>query len=533
MAITTDNIKTKASERLTDYADGGGRMTGNEVIDGVMNNLFPDQSRLDRVYGRVNLRKAFVHVDVANADTYYGAMSAIMDAPDDPNVSGVLFSTKSHTDERADAQDRVESYVTRGPQSRWWLFDRQLSGQRSIRLFGPVSAALPEVGDVVYLVQNEDAQDEVSQYVRIISVSAEVQEFDGGQGSICGVFKRMVVDCEISSALAYTFDGPTITCLDTLSPAAVVRDTLVADASKYYGVTALAQAVANGDLTINASSIYAQLVPSTRGESPVVDVQAGGLSAQTITSGGESFSVIGPAHTGATAITINNRAYTYVFSCVPIPAPGALSVDFRAQGRWYRLQDDGTGALEGEGTGTINYQTGSVQVTLGALPDVDTSVLYTWSTPVHFIDRAGTAQVDPLTIEHTLAGPCTPGSFSATFLSGGVTKTITDDGTGGLAGAGSGHIVYATGQVYIVLNSVLPDPNSQLTMDYDEPALVTEVLTGVTLSGGVANITLGTVPIEPGSLHVSWTTQQQQISNSSHYVWEVQREAAQRDTYSI
>lgn len=514
MAISSIDIKTKASERLTDYSDGGGRMTGTDIQDGVMNNLFPDQSRLDRVYGRVNLRKCFVHIDAANTDTYYGSISALMDAPDDPNVSGVLFSTGSHTDERDDAQDRIESYVVKGTQSRFWLFDRQLSGQRSILLFGPVNAALPEVGDVMYLVQDEGEGGEFYQYVRITDVTSDVQEFSHGANTSCGTFNRLVVTCGISAALENTFDGPEITCLDSINPDALFRDTLVADASKYYGVAGLNENIANGDLTINAVSIYAQLVPSTRGESPLVDVQAGGLGSQIITSGGEDFEVIGPVHTSATEITIGNRAYTYVFSCSPIPAAGTLTVDFRAQGRWYRLQDNGSGELEGEGTGTVNFSTGSVQVTLSALPDTETSIMLTWSTTVHFIDRAGTANYDPVVVNHTLAGPVTPGTLSIEYLSGAVPKTITDDGNGTLIGDGDGYVVYSTGEFEVEFTTDIPDANSQLTVDYDEPATELENFTGVTLAGGIATLALSTFPIEPGSVIITWDVEQEQQSAS-------------------
>ena len=59
MSIANTDIKLMASERLTDYDDGGGEMTGSEIVDGELNNLFPDISRLDRVNGRVSLRKGF------------------------------------------------------------------------------------------------------------------------------------------------------------------------------------------------------------------------------------------------------------------------------------------------------------------------------------------------------------------------------------------------------------------------------------------------------------------------------------------
>ena len=73
MAITNDDVKLFESQHLTDEEDGGGRVTGREVIDGNVNNLFQDISRIDRTVGDVALRKAFVGVSTDNNDTYLGS----------------------------------------------------------------------------------------------------------------------------------------------------------------------------------------------------------------------------------------------------------------------------------------------------------------------------------------------------------------------------------------------------------------------------------------------------------------------------
>jgi len=108
MAITATDIKLMQSERLTDNADGGGRMSGNEVVDGVSNNLFPDISSLDRVYGRVSLRKAFAAVLTNDTDMLLGGHAIIQSLPADANVSVLIFQTGSHTDERAAAAEWAE-----------------------------------------------------------------------------------------------------------------------------------------------------------------------------------------------------------------------------------------------------------------------------------------------------------------------------------------------------------------------------------------------------------------------------------------
>ena len=52
--------------------DGGGPVTGNEAIDGNVNNLFQDISRIERTENDVALRKAFVGISSDNSDTNLG-----------------------------------------------------------------------------------------------------------------------------------------------------------------------------------------------------------------------------------------------------------------------------------------------------------------------------------------------------------------------------------------------------------------------------------------------------------------------------
>ncbi|MBW3702595.1 hypothetical protein C2U27_20375, partial [Bacillus aerophilus] len=73
MTITSDQIVLSESEVMADTDDGGGRMSGNIVASGEVNNTFPDISRVDRVHGRVNLRKLFFAINAANQDTLLGA----------------------------------------------------------------------------------------------------------------------------------------------------------------------------------------------------------------------------------------------------------------------------------------------------------------------------------------------------------------------------------------------------------------------------------------------------------------------------
>ena len=75
MAITALDIKMRQSQRLTDNPDGGGRMVQTEIVDGQLNNLFPDIGDEERTTGRSTLRKMFVHVDTPDTDVLKDAIA--------------------------------------------------------------------------------------------------------------------------------------------------------------------------------------------------------------------------------------------------------------------------------------------------------------------------------------------------------------------------------------------------------------------------------------------------------------------------
>ena len=56
MAINASDVQLLESERPTDNPDGGGYASGNQVLDNVDNNVFPDIASGDRVAGRSRVR---------------------------------------------------------------------------------------------------------------------------------------------------------------------------------------------------------------------------------------------------------------------------------------------------------------------------------------------------------------------------------------------------------------------------------------------------------------------------------------------
>ncbi len=507
MPITKNDVKLLESQRMTDFDDGGGRMTGNAIVDGQSNNIFPDVSELDRTYGRVNLRKTFPAVLTPNTDVYYGAHVIVEKPPQDDAIGVLLFTTQDWNDERIQARDKIERYVVAGPVGPWFLYDVQVQGQQQILLFSRVGAELPSVGDVLYLIENEGQPGEFSQYVRVTEVTSENRTFTDSQGE----FVRQIVTCQISDPLRDTYHGATISRYDNLTPVAKVRTTLVADASKYYGVQPLQAAAATGDTQIQTVSVYGQLVPSARTDSPVTD-QPLPTKGVSVTSGPETFEIVGPSHTHGIEVTLGNRSYSYVATLLPIPAPGQLVVEYRALGKWYRIEDQGDGTLTGAGSGAVNFSTGSVSVTLQALPDVGSRILFTWGTTVHYVDRAGTTITDTPIAPISLGAAAVPGSVSFAWTSGGLAKSATAAAAGTVSGDATGYFVHATGDGYLEFGANYPDPGSQITVTWDEaPQVFTETITP-TVAGGVVSFTLANTPVKPGSVRLAML-----VSSSKSY----------------
>lgn len=231
------------------------------------------------------------------------------------------------------------------------------------------------------------------------------------------------------------------------------------------------------------------------------------------------------AHTLSRSVTVQNRALNWVETLAPVPAPGSLQIAYMAQGNWYTLSDDGAGAIVGAeasyGAGTISYVTGAMSISLGALPDAGSQIMYSWGAPVHYTVRAG-ATADAaaaLRLEFTLAQtPVVPGSYVASYPVGGITRSATDAAANGtISGTGvTGTIDYATGHVTLDFTAP-PDSGSQVSNAYNWRDGV-GLLSGATatISGGSFTIP-GDAPFRNGgTMTFNATTTKGAISASGY-----------------
>ncbi|MDA9095420.1 hypothetical protein N9J88_03390 [Porticoccaceae bacterium] len=219
----------------------------------------------------------------------------------------------------------------------------------------------------------------------------------------------------------------------------------------------------------------------------------------------------GPAETGSQDITLQNRGYVYTLSLPTAkPTPGTIVIAYLALGKWQELRDEGAGVLTGAGTGQVNFQTGSVNMTLANLPDADSKLVWYYQA-----DRAVEYLVgdEVLTIEPTfnlqLDPGVKPGSVSMSWTSG-TAQTATDDGAGNITGDATGTVIYASGALEIVLTSP-PDAGTSITVDSETAAVTQDIQSPTPNGSGIISGTIPGAPLLPGSVNISWTEEQKRF----------------------
>lgn len=592
MTISSLDIKFRQAQRMTDFVDGGGRMAAVEIVDGDMNNVFPDRSDLGAILGNVSLRKMFLHVDTVNTDTYLGAFVFLAEPPAEPLVDVTLFNTASATDERSAARNYVEAYRTKGTKTQFVLYGTHLAGQMTLQVYARTETASPDIGDVLCLSVEAVGYAATEQYVRVKSVASRLATtFEDSQGQ----FVRDVLIIELTQALGQTFIGQEDPqrFSGALPPPTKIRRTTVANAAQYYGVRAMTVAGVLGDLVVNIGSPYVSIVPSSQAETPITDQLAGlgslalipssaaaaltyagtmtGTAAQLVTrylgtpyarrslnvtiggvalrdDGAGGIVATDPANlgwsgvadyptgafsiardvgfTGAATVTANaagaiteqafsipivitpaTRQQTYVYQIPAQPSPGTVIIDFLALGQWIRLYDNGAGQLSGEpgqGSGTINYATGSVAVTLGALPDVDSAVILSWGTDLRATDSHGSITIPTPTFRQQLDhGGIDADTLVMSWLSATVAKTATTTAAGVISGDATGTLDAIAG-VVTFSTSATPDGLITYAYDYVDPADVrSEVFTPTPVAGSVS-VTLAGAPAAANTVRATF-----------------------------
>jgi len=524
VAIETKNLVLYKSERLSDTEDGGGKYSGQMIEDGQSNNLFNDVSELDRTMGDVSLRKLFPAVTTNDTDLLMGATVFISENPKDPNVSALLFSTKSWIDERKSAQNRIENYLAKGGQMAGIPLDTHWQGMSSLQTVMWPQEVEASVGDTIVLISDEGKALEREQYVRITKVETRIAKM---------VIEKEDVEYKIAT---YQINDPLEVDFTGLSARqwyngdksqTILRDTIVADTGKYYASSNLKSAAKVGEFTVNAESIFAQLVPSAQTETPIVDVNAAGESI-----------VLVPGNTAAITATYSTTIGTtqnlYIGSSV---MPSSMSFNLFGQ----QITDQGGLLKNTSGTqvGTIDYQRGVIQWTQAAgAGSANLSITFKpASAPNQYFQsetRPVTQQNQSANWTGVLVPPPAPGSLSVSYMSQGKFYELKDDGSGRLSGSsasfGSGNINYETGS-WSITTGALPDVNTPILLLWGTP-LATFIRSGLAVEPAAFEFDLQQAGIASGSVTVKWLLEGEQKTATTNTLGQFSGDASGTFNYA-
>ena len=521
MPIQTGDIKLLASKVMDDVPNGGGGPTGTVIPDGASNAIFGDVTERQRAGGGVSIRQLHLAVQTGDTDAYMDPSIIVSQPPNDANVSITLAKCAMFA-KRTEIANAIENYLIQGPEWGGYLLENHVAGQRSIQLFQRPGTPTPPIGRTLVLISDEGDPAEKSQYVRITRVEVETRTFTYSSSGGFVDYQADVVVCDLTDALRHPFAGsPPDRGYTRGSTKTVVRDTTVADAASFYGVQPLT-AVANvGDSVLKVASVYTQLVPSARTEVVALDQRPAAQRSITLATSPRQVTVGAAPHTMRTKIGQENRGFSYTAMLRPLPEPGTLVISYMALGNWYTVVDDGAGGFTGQGAGTIIYTTGSLAITMPAMPDVGSAVIVQWGDRVAFTDRSsqGAAVRAPQYCWRIEAANedtrVVPGSLTISYTSAGTVRTVTDNGAGALSGAATGTIDYFSRTVQMEPVH-MPDAGGQLQVDCQLDTLAVEIIpaggAGPDPAGFVA-LTLAQQPAA-GTLAIQWATARD-VTNTS------------------
>ena len=420
MTIYASDLPLLKSERMTDDADSGGYPTANVIQDNVDNNLFPDVDSGQRVAGYSQLRKFFASLRSPNDETFMGARLYISSPPDDDAVSVALFPC-ADGDELPELLDVLYRYTTQGANSNYRLYTTYGVGSMTIALYfvrdyGAPLTIYQSIKPTLPLTAGQRLILEDSglghRQLVIVQSATLAQSQDGGmeiytltlleplEYTFRGELMTLAGDKdEVTQTQAY-FVAPLTIPVIGISPLGVAADATdrvvtVSSTHAPLGVqTFLQQAVSALDVgwsrsaTPYLASVHAaavgrqQLLPviSDHTTLTLVEYYADGawhtLTTYTLGSVGGRFLINLPISLAASAPIVyfsrtsgfgsptTKTAFVFVLPAPVIPGSASI-LGLSDLGNTMNSVDNGVGGWTGtEVTGSIDYDTGLVQVTL-------------------------------------------------------------------------------------------------------------------------------------------------------------------------
>lgn len=512
MPLLNGDIRFARSAVMADTENGGGPPTNQLIPDGSSNPMFPDLSEDAWTGGLVEVRQS--HAVLRNTDTapLLGANIILAQPPDDPNVSITMIKSPGTFARRADLVKIIEASSTPGSEFNGFLLGNLVVGHRGMKIGQRPGQTTPSINTGLVLVFDEGLVTEQVQYVRIRRVTTTTEYFTIETGS--GQFVDLpiqVADCELYSEIQFDFPGSEPNRFYTRQAGkTLTRRVNVTDAGTFYSASRLTEPCEPTHLDIKIASVYTQIVPNTRTETPLLNQFPGGLRLVNLVDSMGTLQVSAASHTGRMLITEATQGYSQTFKMIPPPAPNSVAMSYMALGQWQTIFDDGEGNMgDGPGGGTVLYPTGDGSVTTDALSDYNTFQIWTWADTSPFVNQVPAGPVAITTRPPEFALDITPGSVvdgsTIAWESGGVAKLATSNAAGVLSGDASGLMVSALGKAYI-RPAAMPDAGTNFVITHASKPTVTKSFAGVTVDGGgYAALALDDEPL-PGSVAVRWIT---------------------------
>ena len=431
MAINQADLKIFRSERMTDEDDGGGQMTNEAVNPGEINNVWSDISLTKQIRGGVELKKIYGAIVSANRDQLLGAGFFISRDAAAENVTTLLFDTDDHYDERAGAQQKIESYRVKSTRSPLRPVGTQREGQRSIIVYSDSSSDAPEIGAVLFLVNNSTGDE---QAVQVTDTAGQWQDYYYEQNNEYKKYRAWEHTISISQALQFEFEGrdpaPVVT-----HPTEIFKSQ-TSDGQNYYGIKPLTVAATAGETSVKVDGIFQAIIPALTTETALVDQEVGVVRKAYPSAGAEVTRSLG-SRSGAQDLTLPTWW-----------ARGTLQLTV------------GGGVYEEDGD-TMVHISGSDYASDIVLDPINKRLTFTVSgsrtTSVDYEPAAAldlTPYTDKVTVSEgnrqatytfQLYPAPLPGSVRVEFMYLGDWYVMDDNGTGDLIGDANGSINYSTG----------------------------------------------------------------------------------------
>lgn len=260
MTILDADIVFRASERMTDFADGGGRMSTVVVLDNVDNNVFDDVTDLERLFGSTSLRKVYAACLSASDEVFLDAHVLLDQPAEDDATSAVLFSFGGIGTTRAEAVAALEQWH-RLPAGETRGVEGSAGGTVLLwRLNSQSDPFYPAAGEGLGLRTSTDTA---------VTMERVLVQGDGGAIGLAGLgpgttwFRQLVVAAPLQRTYTVGREGGPVGGVTALAYRGVELDEV-----RPYGVATTTANASSGATSLAVDSTSAQLVPYAGGGAP-------------------------------------------------------------------------------------------------------------------------------------------------------------------------------------------------------------------------------------------------------------------------